>query len=967
MFNTSSKAPLSLFGSHCGCWYYLPADRTNPFHQVRRAYLPLHGMKAHTIIKDVASRTVLTQTFSNDTEQHLKNIAYSFPLYDGVSVASFTATFGDVQIQGIVKEKQQARREYHDAVSKGSSAGLLEQLPEASDIFVTNIGNVPARTRVIVEVIYIGELKHDAESNGIRFTIPSSIAPRYGTTPNDITTPAAMSNSTNAIQVIVDFESPEGCPIQQIQSPSHPITVSIGRTSNMPTTTHMTNRGSATLSLDSTTIGNDFVVMASIKDADIPRALIETHPTISNQRALMATLVPRFNLAPAYSEIVFIVDRSSSMKDEIAMVIKAMTILLKSLPVGTKFNICSFGSHHSFLWPRSKSYNDESLNEALNHIDTFSSNYGGTEMYQPVEAAISRRFSDITFDAIILTDGQIWDQENLFSMIEKASTDYKCRFFSLGIGSGASTSLVEGIATAGNGLSQFVTEGEKMDKKMVRLLKGALTPHIDDYNLEVKYKNNDDDYEIIESVKAAPKIDITVPQANRDENAQTPISFFDNKLDADSDGDVIMMSTEADGNRFAHLPVISPPSILQAPCRVPPLYRFSRRTVYILLDPSTYHKTPEAIILRATSPQGPLELEVKVEDIGNGETIHQLAAKRAMSELEKSGGWLATATDKSDGALIKKKYDSRWEEIVEREAVRLGVKYQIASKWCSFVAVEGEVEHEAIVFGEKKKPYPSTSMFNSFTRSKNGPQMFGNVGSTPTAFGQTNSSNKSSWFGSASFSKQAGSASNVALFGSANSSQNTGSASSTPMFGSTNFGDRGGSASGVSIFGSASTGKNAWSAPGVSLFGSTSSSTNLGSKPSLFSSARASTQPGPTSDVSPFDSVSSKGAFGLTPSPGVRSHGDKMHEIIRLQKSDGSWEWDQRLLDILEIRSSPEIRNAVVATALAIAFLEKRMGHEVDSWELIVEKARNWLGRQHHIDAEKEISDAEKLLGSENT
>lgn len=106
-------------------------------------------MKVHTVVKDVTSRTVLTQTFSNDSNKRLKDMVYSFPLYDGVSVVSFTATVGDVQIRGIVKEKQQARHEYQDAVSKGSAAGLLEQLPEASDVFVASIGNVPAGSRAL--------------------------------------------------------------------------------------------------------------------------------------------------------------------------------------------------------------------------------------------------------------------------------------------------------------------------------------------------------------------------------------------------------------------------------------------------------------------------------------------------------------------------------------------------------------------------------------------------------------------------------------------------------------------------------------------------------------------------------------------------------------------------------------------------------------------------------------------------
>ncbi|KAI1354604.1 hypothetical protein F5Y01DRAFT_255342 [Xylaria sp. FL0043] len=196
-----------------------------------------------------------------------------------------------------------------------------------------------------------------------------------------------------------------------------------------------------------------------------------------------------------------------------------------------------------------------------------------------------------------------------------------------------------------------------------------------------------------------------------------------------------------------------------------------------------------------------------------------------------------------------------------------------------------------------------------------------NARPTPSAFGQVNSSNNSSCFGSVSSSDNFGSTSAATLFGSPDSSHNTASPPSASLFGASSYAE---------------------SAPGVSLFGSASSS------------------------MVSFGSASSNGASGSTLSPGVRSHGDKMHEILRLQKSDGSWEWNRCLLKILGIRQNPEIQNAVVATALAIAFLEKRMAHEVDSWELIVEKARDWLGQQDQINVEQEISDAEMLLEPRN-
>ena len=41
---------------------------------------------------------------------------------------------------------------------------------------------------------------------------------------------------------------------------------------------------------------------------------------------------------------------------------------------------------------------------------------------------------------------------------------YRC--FTFGIGSGASTALVEGLARAGNGTAEFVKEGERMQPKV---------------------------------------------------------------------------------------------------------------------------------------------------------------------------------------------------------------------------------------------------------------------------------------------------------------------------------------------------------------------------------------------------------------------------------------------------------------------------------------------------------------------
>lgn len=668
----------------CGCFYLSSAARPD------RRYLPQVDLSSHTMILSTISRTRLTQTFLNPSKSEmLEQVQYVFPLYDGVTVVGFKCTVAGRVIVGVVKEKQQARKDYKEAVDRGETAGLLEQFSSAADCFSTRIGNVPPNDKVIVEIIYLGELKHDAETDGVRFTIPTLIAPRYGSATlglGDLPRDASSATDKEGIRILVDIAVEDGVTIRGVQSPTHPIAMMMGRISSMPEEAFDNQHASATLTLGRAELDKDFVIVVTSKGHDAPRALLETHPTIPNHRAVMATLVPKFSLPPIRPEIVFIADRSGSMQGKIPLLVSALKIFLKSLPVGTKFNICSFGSRHEFLWPRSKSYNESSLITAQDYVDSFDSNFGATEMLPPVQDAIKNRYNDMHLEVIVVTDGEIWNQRALFRFINNATTN-SVRFFSLGIGHGASSSLVEGIARAGDGFAQFAGENEKMEKRVVRMLKGALSPHIKDYTMEVKYEEADEEYEIVGSVTESLRSLDTSPKKPESTMKKKVISLFDSSAKVDDDDD-----DEDTAAKDDHLPLINTPKLLQAPHRIPSLHPFNRSTVYLLISPESCQRTPRAIVLHATSDHGPLKLEVPIQDIGTGEMIHQLGVRKAIQELEEGRGWITEAKD-GDGTLLKTKYEGKWDELVEREAVRLGTQFQVGSRWCSFVAVDEDANH----------------------------------------------------------------------------------------------------------------------------------------------------------------------------------------------------------------------------------------------------------------------------------
>ncbi|KAK0656187.1 von Willebrand factor type A domain-containing protein [Cercophora newfieldiana] len=686
----------------CGLYYLIPSTTTWNRAPARK-YLPQVSLSVHAQIISSTSRTTLTQTFANPSEEKsIPELRYTFPLYDGVSVVGFTCTINrDRVIKGVVKERAQARKTYEEAVARGETAGLFEQLPNASDVFTTTIGNVPAGAEIKVDITYLGELKHDAEADGIRFTIPTSIAPRYGSYPGEMLQ-ASNVNASKGISIIVDAEVPQGSNIKSVQSPSHPISVTIGNTSaGAASGAEMSlQKASATLSLATAELGQDFVLHVVATNTANPVAVLESHPTIPNHRALMATLVPKFNLPSSRPEIVFLCDRSGSMcsGNKIPNMKTALQVFLKSLPVGVKFNICSFGSHYELLFKKgSKSYDASSLKEASSYVDKFDSNFGGTEMYQPLEDIFKRRFKDMDLEVFLLTDGEIWDQERLFTMINKYIDESKgaIRVFTLGIGSDVSHALIEGVARAGNGFSQAVGDNENMNSKVVRMLKASLTPHVKDYTLEIKYGKQaapatDDDFEIVEKVLDAMVLDVQEPEPKAE--PKKTISLFDTSANPDVEMPDVSLDKTADG-KYSHVPPVSEPKLLQTPFNIPPLFPFNRTSVYLLMSPETSQRTPKSVVLRGTSAHGPLELEIPVTVLADkGETIHQLAARQAVKELEEGRGWLYHAKDGSgsDAKLLKDKFQGRFSDMVEREAVRLGVTYQVGGKWCSFVAVDSE-------------------------------------------------------------------------------------------------------------------------------------------------------------------------------------------------------------------------------------------------------------------------------------
>ncbi|KAL9056150.1 MAG: hypothetical protein Q9162_003111 [Coniocarpon cinnabarinum] len=639
-----------------------------------------------------AYRVELTQTYENPTDTSIDELKYAFPLFDGVSVIGFECHVADRVITGVVRERDDARQTYRDAQQQGQTAGLVEQEPNAGDVFLTTLGNVPPRSKITVKLAYVGELKHDAGIDGARLVIPTSIAPRYGAS-SLITSLSTTTSQGMSMKATIN----SSVRIQKVTSPSHKLDLDFGTaTSSDYRPADMT----ATMHQSSPALAQDFILQIMSQDFVKPRALFETDSKVPQQHTLMVSLVPKFSLKPNRPEIILVADRSFSMQSSMPVLKAALHVFLKSLPVGVKFNLCSFGSSSELLWADSQTYSEQTLRSAEYYVETFIANFGGTETLSALQTCVNSRRKSLNTEIILLTDGEIWQQSSLFRYIHEQVEGSKgrLRVFPIGIGNNVSSSLIEGVARAGNGFAQHIASEEEFASKIVRMLKGALTPHINNCTLQLDHQdtNHDrsEDFEIIENcfhdTQEMPlsKHHDELPDY-RTEDAP-PTSLYDTAAPHLMD----IEEMQDPKHKYEHLPSVASPASIQAPHKIPALFPFSRTCVYLLLSPEAIRKPIKSITLRARSDQGPLELRIPIEEVqGSKNTLNALGAKKAMQELEEGRGWVYDAKDHADSTkLLKDTHPDDFDDIVEREAVRLGVKHQVAGKWCSFVAVNEHMQ-----------------------------------------------------------------------------------------------------------------------------------------------------------------------------------------------------------------------------------------------------------------------------------
>lgn len=131
-------------------------------------------------VLDTLVSVSLRQTYQYDGTGPVQAV-YRFPMDADAAVNGLRVRVGDRVIDGVVREKAEAKAAYTAAVAAGHGAYLVEESAASADVFVISVGNLLPGETVDVEVSYVATLKR--EGSEVRFYVPTGIAPRYMATP----------------------------------------------------------------------------------------------------------------------------------------------------------------------------------------------------------------------------------------------------------------------------------------------------------------------------------------------------------------------------------------------------------------------------------------------------------------------------------------------------------------------------------------------------------------------------------------------------------------------------------------------------------------------------------------------------------------------------------------------------------------------------------------------------------------
>jgi Ca-activated chloride channel family protein len=443
-------------------------------------------------VTGLIARTRVAQTFHNPGTATVEGV-YVFPLPENAAVDRLRLRVGEQIIEGQVREKEAARREYAQAKAEGRKASLVEQ--QRPNLFTNAVANIGAGEFVRVVIEYQQSLAFEGGEYRLRF--PLAITPRYVPAGGGLPEEPKTVEPLVAAGLKADDAEPLLHPhyVPASAGAANPVSIGVVIDSPVPLAKVTSSYQDAWVEKDSATrtvlylqkeqveADRDFELVFAPRPGEAPVAGAWSERVGDTDYALLMVVPPAPAAGKAAArlprETVFVIDTSGSMQGRsIVQAKEALATGLSTLTQADRFNLVEFNSVTRTLWPAAMPVTESNLALAREWVGRLKAD-GGTEMAPALAFALgSDAAPGFLRQVVFITDGAVGNEDQLFKLI--ATKLGSTRLFTVGIGSAPNSHFMTKAAQFGRGTFTYIGDTAEVGTKMGALFAKIESPVLKD-------------------------------------------------------------------------------------------------------------------------------------------------------------------------------------------------------------------------------------------------------------------------------------------------------------------------------------------------------------------------------------------------------------------------------------------------------------------------------------------------------
>ncbi|NGN66647.1 VWA domain-containing protein [Streptomyces sp. A7024] len=453
-----------------------------------RGNLPLESVDIAADLAGLVAGVTVTQDFRNPYDVPLE-ATYIFPLPARAAVTAFRMEADDRVIEGLLKERAQARADYDEAVAEGRRAAIAEE--DRPDVFTIRVGNIVPGERVRIRLTLSQPLPY--EDGAATFRFPLVVAPRYipGSPLDDAPAGSGTAPDTDAVPDASRITPP-------VLLPGFPDPVRLSLAVNVDpagldlrelrSSLHVVETGEHGVRLQpGERLDRDFILRLRFAASS---SLVLAPDDGEGQAGTFAlTVVEPVGdavSAPPPRDVVLVLDRSGSMGGwKMVAARRAAARIVDTLDARDRFAVLSFDTvveRPEGLPSGLVEATDRHRYRAVEHLARVEAR-GGTKLLQPLREA-QGLLADETRERVLVlvTDGQVGNEDQILGELTAGLTGV--RVHTVGIDRAVNAGFLGRLASLGGGRCELVESEDRLDEAMEHIHRRIAAPLATDLAVE---------------------------------------------------------------------------------------------------------------------------------------------------------------------------------------------------------------------------------------------------------------------------------------------------------------------------------------------------------------------------------------------------------------------------------------------------------------------------------------------------